>query len=35
MAAIESFLSCTLVKLSMLENHKLKNLFVHPFDSRM
>ena len=33
MAEMDSFLSWTLVKLSMLENHMLKNLFVHAFDS--
>lgn len=34
MAAIESFLSWTRVKLSMLENQVLKNLFVQPLDSK-
>lgn len=33
-AAIDNFLSCTLVKLSIFENHKLKNLLVHPLASR-
>lgn len=32
-AAMDSFLSWTRRKLSMLENHMLKNLFVHPLAS--